>query len=741
MYRRSVAVLLLLLPALGSVADTELPALEHEAPEEIDLTWVALAATNVAERFPSEQYDVDVLAEQFGDDPLAAFEFVRDEIAFEPYPGILRGPSGTLAARAGNHYDRSLLLKALLDRQGIRSRLVSGQLSGRSAGPLKERPLAARASTGTDDPSLAVGGLGAQALARLQARAARDYQWLSAALAEPSASLKPVDSADIERSAHVWVQARLLGEWQDLDTSLRLAEPGDSLGHFTKEIKQPVNSDYHYVSVAVVAESLSPNGQLQENRLLQQRIRADSGAQQQLFLMFQPGAASSGIGGAVMHNVGMEKQIHPVLMIDGELTQGAVLPPLGNSGNSRANGFFDIESAQPVLVRLHLDLSVQQPGGGIERRRTTILDRISRKDAATRSYALERLNALKQIENGAPSVYGSIHQILISNGGANPLDAAADIIGIVDLLQTATAADDDSGDLSFDAMLWSFGALNRNLTLAAERHTLTQINNDANIRFYVDRPRVYLMSVMPEMLNDEPYRSVSIDLVHDHLGWFAAPGAAASTIVDARLRYGTLQSALETTFVELRSRSDVVSASTRFSGNLSEVSRQAVSVESERFPSGLKDDVLGGALVLTTEDAGDAIETWWRFDRKNGSLVAKLEPTKSGAEGGGGAPTVRSGGSNQRGWSQARIRVVDWTEIYPEDDLYPEKQRRALERLRARNRALGRRACGGGKEYLVLFGCVSLPAGVSLGLAYFMVWSEIILGAGYVAAITNEATR
>jgi hypothetical protein len=59
-----------------------------------------------------------------GNDPVGLAAFVRTKIAYEPYPGSVRGPRGTLAARAGSDWDRALLLRALLAEAGFGSELV-----------------------------------------------------------------------------------------------------------------------------------------------------------------------------------------------------------------------------------------------------------------------------------------------------------------------------------------------------------------------------------------------------------------------------------------------------------------------------------------------------------------------------------------------------------------------------------------------------------------------------------------
>ena len=62
-------------------------------------------------------------------EPEAVIAFVRDGIAFEQYPGLLRGAEGTLMGRAGNALDQAVLLDTLLADLGAETRLARGTLS------------------------------------------------------------------------------------------------------------------------------------------------------------------------------------------------------------------------------------------------------------------------------------------------------------------------------------------------------------------------------------------------------------------------------------------------------------------------------------------------------------------------------------------------------------------------------------------------------------------------------------
>jgi transglutaminase-like putative cysteine protease len=76
--------------------------------------------------------DVQITAEitdkaaALGNSPLAIYEFVRNNIAFQPYLGSRKGSVFTLQQRAGNDTDQASLLLALLRAANIPSRYVRG---------------------------------------------------------------------------------------------------------------------------------------------------------------------------------------------------------------------------------------------------------------------------------------------------------------------------------------------------------------------------------------------------------------------------------------------------------------------------------------------------------------------------------------------------------------------------------------------------------------------------------------
>ena len=66
----------------------------------------------------------------------ATFEYVRDEVRYEPYGGVLRGSGGTALTKSGNAMDQALLLVSVLDGQIEEFRFAQGALEDDSINKL-----------------------------------------------------------------------------------------------------------------------------------------------------------------------------------------------------------------------------------------------------------------------------------------------------------------------------------------------------------------------------------------------------------------------------------------------------------------------------------------------------------------------------------------------------------------------------------------------------------------------------
>lgn len=73
-------------------------------------------------------FDLEALVERLDYDPAEIIDFVKTEVTFQAYPGVLRGAQGTLMSAAGNALDQALLTATLLKDAGFDARIVTAQL-------------------------------------------------------------------------------------------------------------------------------------------------------------------------------------------------------------------------------------------------------------------------------------------------------------------------------------------------------------------------------------------------------------------------------------------------------------------------------------------------------------------------------------------------------------------------------------------------------------------------------------
>ncbi len=128
---------------------------------------------------------IQAKADELGRDPVRIYEFVHNELAYEIYYGLLKGPEGTLRSGGGNDYDLSALLVSLLRASQIRTRFVRGRIQVPEADAL--------AWTGALSLDAAVAVF----------NAAEPRAWVSQPHLETSAS------AGTFEAMHIWVEAEV----------------------------------------------------------------------------------------------------------------------------------------------------------------------------------------------------------------------------------------------------------------------------------------------------------------------------------------------------------------------------------------------------------------------------------------------------------------------------------------------------------------------------------------------------
>lgn len=223
--RAIVAVLL-----SGAVLAPRTPFPEDAATERL-LDYVERRSREAGD--PS---DPRAAAGRLGFDRSRIAEFVRKEVVWEPYAGILRGASGTLLARAGNSVDRALLLQAMLEAAGEKTRLMRADVAEADGAALLEafrkQDVKARWTRPELDLAPLAVALGVEkaALQAIVAERRRDEDELvretvEAAKAE-AARLALLVGAIAGRTPaapkeHVWVQVYdgTKKDWVDLDVS------------------------------------------------------------------------------------------------------------------------------------------------------------------------------------------------------------------------------------------------------------------------------------------------------------------------------------------------------------------------------------------------------------------------------------------------------------------------------------------------------------------------------------------
>lgn len=198
-------------------------------------------------------------------DPTRIFEFVRDNIGFEPYTGVLRGRRGTLLALAGNSLDRAILLASMLQRSGHQVRYVRGTLPEEAARKLVTSVWSASLRLRPKPEQEPLPAVKA-ALVTFNAGVHRDYETICRHLKEIGLAAGQegnvsFDNLVAETRAHYWVQWLKDTRWIDLDSNFTDAVVGRRHTQPEETFDTPPDHLFHRVVIRVRLEEHS--GELQ----------------------------------------------------------------------------------------------------------------------------------------------------------------------------------------------------------------------------------------------------------------------------------------------------------------------------------------------------------------------------------------------------------------------------------------------------------------------------------------------
>jgi len=308
-------------------------------------------------------------------DPSRIFTYVRDEIAFEPYKGALRGSRGTLLAMAGNSVDRAALLAAMLVSSKQRVRFVHGTLPQPDAQRLVASIWVEHSSPDakTDGgPSPELRAAGEQFMAAIQ----RDGKLVRDLLrrdGRPAQSGQPVTLQSLTNEAqdHYWVESSPDGRtWTPMDPSFASAQPGQVFAEPGERFDSLPEAMYHHIELRVRTEE-AVGGGVASHEVLKYSARA---------------ADLSGVDVFLGHDVGQgadANHVRPFLVVRPRTIEGEWFwlkpPTAGNSAVSMVDALGgSAQEAAGTALAEYIELDFANPDGSGETVVREVFDRIGK---------------------------------------------------------------------------------------------------------------------------------------------------------------------------------------------------------------------------------------------------------------------------------------------------------------------------------------------------------------------------
>jgi Transglutaminase-like superfamily len=571
------------------------------------------------------------------------FAFVRDEIAYEPYIGCLRGPQGTLMARAGNSVDRAVLLAGLMQAAGKHVRFAHGDLGEKEAAELvqaawADRPVANKTSTSASESVKKAFGL-------FQTARTRDFHLATEQLKQAplvQSELTTTNMANLVKmaEAHFWIQYEKDGAWIDMDPSFARAGIGQTYAVSSQVLEKLPENLFHQLTVRVVVEEI-PGGASEltptPRETLRYTSRSSDLAAVDLVLMHrgQGGKKPDGLAGALGGAGKDNGRVKPALFIPNgkwitgsEFETRAPKTSLGGLGSMRDMlGGAGTRKQVPVAVAERLEFEFMAPDGSKEMVVRDVFDLVGPARRSNNSPPVNVADISASAQPVAEELVGSVYDIFFTNGR---LDEAN--------FQDLSVEPPPTGKKHID-LRRMLRRINITFTALSDRLASVKWGDRSVTRIYPDSPRVTILALTG--LHKGP--ALSIDLRRNQVRAITT-GAHPEDAFSSQLLRGINDGTLERTFLEtittrLRERAKVgptMSTSTIFekavadklpfslwkSGN----EEMPFAVQSKDTAARLAEEHRAGAWLLGPSrelnlNSRDRF-AWWRIDPRSGVTMA-----------------------------------------------------------------------------------------------------------------------
>jgi transglutaminase-like putative cysteine protease len=621
---------------------------------------VAMIKTLAADAEPTT-FDVDRKAAEIGNDPATLLAYVRDHVRTEIYAGVLRGPRGTLMGGAGNAWDQSLLLAAMLRHHGRETRVARTHLAPDAAQAVVARMFAAAVRPRA--PVAKAGAIPASLDAHSRAMVARiQANWQRAhgdvvhaidgahlALGETAASAQTLET---EAADHAFVQYRDGDRWVSLDPA-GAAPVGESVGAATETFAEIPDALFHHVTIHVKVEERRGQA-LDAKDVLRYVATAASLNGTDVTLSHHVGHEITGRWRAMpVLNVGpqaygamafTEAGVQAVVNTKKDDLIGQAHQAVGQlrSVTDAFGGGSDQPAAATAAAQLsavYLDVDFSDPSGRTEVVQRDILDRIGVAARHAGTAGTAPLAPIPDI-HGIPAALTGVYACAFTTGPLDPLlpvRRLAPHAGAVAAAPASATVQQAQTIAALPGMLW---------TSAAAVHVLSQqlargirATSGRPLLFYEASPRLAIASVdvLPAVNGGAPTLSTAIDLRRNGMRAVGAD-ATAKELVQANLARGVLDGAIEdgvAAQLVRQSGAAVLSTVSILSGAApgptplaatKEVSAIGTLSDVDVVRARMDSDVRDAKVVVARQKPSSPGRTaWWTVDLATGETVGVLD--------------------------------------------------------------------------------------------------------------------